>query len=147
MTHKGALFDLGPSIIFETSGLGEGTYVYYFGIDLDMNGDLDMDEGVVYYDSVEVTVEEGAGLTTPTGFNASTDGTTVTLSWVVVDEAEGYRLYFGYSSGEYSGTVDLGNSTSMVFENVPEGTYYLSITAYTDFDESGYSEEVSVTVQ
>jgi hypothetical protein len=154
VTHQGVIFDLGPTTIFNISGLDAGTYVYYFGIDLDMNGELDMDEGMFYYDSVEVRVEDGSGnkyadtdeLLPPTGFNVLVSDNTLTLSWDAVSGAEGYTLYYGTSTGDYTGTFDLGNSTGMVFEDMPEGTYYLAITAYAGPDESGDSEEIGVTV-
>jgi hypothetical protein len=91
-------------------------------------------------------VSTEAGLSAPTGFTASVAGTTLTISWDVVGDAEGYKVYYGNSSGEYVGSGDLGNLVSMVFESIPEGTYYLAITAYTDTEESGYSNEASVTV-
>lgn len=35
--------------------LPQGYYTFYFGVDMNMNGILDVDR--IYYDSVEVTVE------------------------------------------------------------------------------------------
>jgi hypothetical protein len=53
ITHQGALFDLSP---YEAMNriLPEGSYNFYFGVDMSMNGLLDM--GQMYYDSVAVTV-------------------------------------------------------------------------------------------
>ncbi len=53
-TYQGALFDLGSYSVLNTSGLSEGTHTFYFAIDTNMNGSLDM--GSIYYDSVEVNV-------------------------------------------------------------------------------------------
>ena len=54
VTYQGALFDLGSYEIFNTSGLDAGTYTFYFGVDMVMNGSLDM--GSIYYDSVVVNI-------------------------------------------------------------------------------------------
>lgn len=59
----------------------------------------------------------------PTGFSASVSGSTVSLGWNPVFDTSGYKLYYGTSSGNYTGSADLGNATSQVFNNVPDGTY------------------------
>lgn len=38
--------------------MSAGTYTYYFGVDLSMNGNVDTGEGQLYFDSVEVTVAD-----------------------------------------------------------------------------------------
>ena len=58
-TYQGALFSLGTTQVLDSSNLMVGTHTFYFGVDLDMNGSLDMDS--IYYDWVEVTVTSGAG--------------------------------------------------------------------------------------
>jgi hypothetical protein len=55
-TYQGALLNLDSTEIFNTSGLGAGTYTYYFGVDTDMNDTLDTGAVQLYYDSVEVIV-------------------------------------------------------------------------------------------
>ncbi len=54
VTYQSALFNLGSTVILNKSGLGAGTFTYYFGVDMVMNGSLDM--GSIYYDSVVVNV-------------------------------------------------------------------------------------------
>lgn len=76
----------------------------------------------------------------PTGFNAIIDGNTVTLQWNAIHNATGYKLYAGYSSGSYTVSADLGNVTSLTFENIPEGVYYLAITSYNGCCESEFNE-------
>ncbi|MFC1523282.1 Ig-like domain-containing protein [Thermodesulfobacteriota bacterium] len=49
--------------VFNRSDLPIGLYTFYFGVDLLMNGDLDVDQ--VYYDTVEVNITE-ADTTPPT---------------------------------------------------------------------------------
>jgi hypothetical protein len=53
VTHQGPLFNLSPYTVMNRT-LPAGEYKFYFEIDLNMNGIIDM--GQTYYDSVEVTV-------------------------------------------------------------------------------------------
>ena len=56
-THQGPLFDLTPPIEvlnISVSGLPSGTYRFYFAVDTDMNGVLDLDK--IVFDLVEVIV-------------------------------------------------------------------------------------------
>jgi len=77
-------------------------------------------------------------LTAPT---THTDGTPLT-------NLAGFKVYFGRSSGSYTNTVDIGNSTSYTVTNLSPGSYYFAVTAYdTTGLESGYSNEASTTVQ
>jgi hypothetical protein len=52
--YQGPLMDLAYAELFNISGLPTGTYTFYFVVDLNMNGNVDMDK--VYYDSVDVTI-------------------------------------------------------------------------------------------
>ncbi len=54
VTYQGALIDLPPYEVMNMFGLPQGTYTFYFGVDMIMNGSLDM--GDIYYDSVGVTI-------------------------------------------------------------------------------------------
>ena len=54
-TYQGPLFNLGTTQLFNSSGLTVGSYTFYFGVDLNMNGSLDMDS--IYYDGVNVIVQ------------------------------------------------------------------------------------------
>jgi hypothetical protein len=53
--YQGPLFDLSPFEVLNISGLPIGTYTFYFGVDMFMNGTLDLAE--FYYDSVGVSIE------------------------------------------------------------------------------------------
>ena len=53
-THQGPLVDLGTTQLLNSSDLTVGTHTFYFGVDLNMNGSLDMDS--IYYDWVSVNV-------------------------------------------------------------------------------------------
>ena len=54
-SHQGPLFNLGEFEVLNISGLPAGSYTFYFGVDLDMNGLLDMDQA--YYDWVTVNIQ------------------------------------------------------------------------------------------
>jgi chitinase len=74
----------------------------------------------------------------------------VTLAWNAVPTAgvDGYILYYGYASGNYSLSVDVGNYTTAGLSGLEEGrTYYFAVTAYDVYDhESPYSNEVSYNI-
>jgi hypothetical protein len=48
------LIDLPSREVFNMSGLPAGTYTFYFGVDLVMDGSIDMNQA--YYDQVSVTI-------------------------------------------------------------------------------------------
>ncbi len=54
VTYQGPLVHIGPYTLLNGAILPIGTYTFYFGVDMDMNGSLDMDQ--IYYDLVTVTV-------------------------------------------------------------------------------------------
>ena len=54
-SHQGPLFNLGEFEVLNIADLPFGSYTVYFGVDMDMNGILDMDQA--YYDSVTVNVQ------------------------------------------------------------------------------------------
>ena len=54
-TYQGPLAALSPYEVLNYTGLSPGTYVFYFGVDMNMNGTIDL--GDLFYDSVTVTVQ------------------------------------------------------------------------------------------
>jgi predicted esterase len=54
LTHQGALFNLHSTQLLNSTDLTVGTHTFYLGVDLNMNGSLDMDS--IYYDSVSINV-------------------------------------------------------------------------------------------
>ena len=72
------------------------------------------------------------------------------VTWDPNSESDlaGYRIYYGTAPSIYTVTVDVGNTTSHVIENLSEGeTYYVVVTAYDQSsNESLPSTEVSATV-
>ncbi len=76
----------------------------------------------------------------------------VTLAWDADTSSTtlaGYLVYYGTASGNYSKTVDVGNSNSVSIQALADNTtYYFVVTEYDALGvESAYSNEVSfVTV-
>jgi len=70
----------------------------------------------------------------------------VILAWNSVAKSDGYKVYHGSTSGGYLVPEDVGNQTSHSLSLDP-GEYYFAVTAYNNYGESGYSEEVSCTIQ
>jgi hypothetical protein len=55
VTYQGPLRQIGPLPVFNGAYLPTGNYTFNFGVDLNMNGVLDMKE--LFYDFVVVTVQ------------------------------------------------------------------------------------------
>ena len=53
-TYQGSLFDLSPFEVLNMTGLHDGTYTFYFAVDTNMNGLLDIDE--LFFDFVFVNI-------------------------------------------------------------------------------------------
>src|SRR5690242_11423829 len=74
----------------------------------------------------------------------------VTLAWDAVPSTalSGYIVHVGPAAGNYTSTIDAGNTTTRVVSNLVEGsTYYFAVTAYdASHTESGLSNEVSTTI-
>jgi len=70
----------------------------------------------------------------------------VTVAWDANPEpaVRGYVIYYGTSPGNYTQSIDVGNSTSCVISGLQAGaTYYMAVTAYDDSrNESGFSNEI-----
>ncbi len=65
-----------------------------------------------------------------------------TLVWDPVQGAQGYRVYWGTSQGNYPHSVDAGGATQYPLDNLPladNTMYYLTVTAYNSAGESGYA--------
>jgi hypothetical protein len=54
LTYSGPLFDLPKYEVLNMSILPAGSYTFYFGVDMEWDGSLDLDQTI--YDSVEVTI-------------------------------------------------------------------------------------------
>ncbi|MGC1404746.1 MAG: BACON domain-containing carbohydrate-binding protein, partial [Thermodesulfobacteriota bacterium] len=74
----------------------------------------------------------------------------VMLAWDPdsTSDLAGYKLYYGTTSGNYQGNIDVGNVNTYTLNNLTIGaTYYAAATAYTNTGlESSFSNEVMYTV-
>ena len=73
-------------------------------------------------------------------------GADVTLAWDpnLESNLKGYKVYYGFASGNYSYMVDVGNWTSLTISGLEAGkTYYFTATAYGPAgEESSMSNEL-----
>jgi hypothetical protein len=68
-----------------------------------------------------------------------------TLVWDSVQGAQGYRVYWGTSKGNYPNKVDVGAATQYPVDSLPladKTVYYITVTAYNAAGESGYATPV-----
>ena len=82
-------------------------------------------------------------------FYANLVEASVTFNWDPSPEPNiiGYRLHYGTQPNTYIATLNVGNHTSKTLTDLrPGNTYYMAVTAYNAAGESGYSNEVSVTI-
>jgi hypothetical protein len=74
----------------------------------------------------------------------------VDLEWDpnIEPELAGYKIYWGTSSGNYTSSIDVGETTTYTLSGLDEGkTYYFAATAYDgDGNESGYSNQISYAI-
>jgi hypothetical protein len=74
----------------------------------------------------------------------------IDLEWDPNTEPElvGYKVYWSTSSGNYTSSKDVGNTTSTTITGLDEGqTYYFAATAYDgDGNESGFSNQITYTI-
>ena len=72
---------------------------------------------------------------------------TVHLAWDSNNDpaVDGYKLYYGTTSRNYTVVVDVGNVTDYLLDNVDETQpIFFAVTAYDGSIESDYSEELVV---
>jgi hypothetical protein len=79
-------------------------------------------------------------------FNTPAFSSQVTLAWNANTEPDidGYKLYYGTSSGDYQFIVDVNNQTTHTLTGLTENVlYYFAVTAYNlNGFESDYSNQV-----
>ncbi len=57
----------------------------------------------------------------------------------------GYKVYYGVSTGQYTNSVDAGNSLGCTLQNLSDSTYYIAATDYDAYNNtSGFSTELVV---
>ena len=140
--HSGALFSLSPVTVLERSGLPVGTYIFYFGVDTVMNGQLDM--GDLYFDGVVVDIIAEENLTgTWVGFwdsdepgysggvtlNLVQEGSTISGTATITNS-------YCISGGTISGNVE-GSIVTFGVVSVTEGGDIYFSGAFTSTTMSG----------
>jgi fibronectin type 3 domain-containing protein len=100
--------------------------------------------GVLHYLLFSVFIFTIA-LTSATAFAA-----TLTLAWDSNSESdvEGYKVYYGNNSRDYSYVVDIGNQSSCTISGLTQGeVHYFAVTAYDiNNNESDFSVEIDYEV-
>jgi len=88
------------------------------------------------------------GIIIATGFSIAHGTQNVSLAWDAdTSPVDGYRLYWGASSGHYTQVIDVGNSTTGTLTGLTVAqTYYVVVTAYASNSESAPSAEIAFTV-
>ena len=69
----------------------------------------------------------------------------VTLAWDHNDQVSvaGYYVYYGIDSGSYSVKIDAGSEPLYTVVGLDDlKSYYIAVTAYNEFGESDFSEEI-----
>lgn len=95
-------------------------------------------------DSRDTTVQPGDVVLSWTPPSSRADG-----SYLPLNELQGYRIYYGTTSGNLSMLVDLNDDTITEYpiNNLPSGSYYFAVTAYdADGMESGFSNVINKDV-
>ena len=135
---------------------GNVTYVWYINGDALATGasyttPSDLIVGVYRLDVISFTADGSrAGSATVTFNILNLAPVDVTLEWDPNTEPDldGYNIYWGYASGDYTFSADAGNQTTYTVTGlIPGMTYYYAATAYdTEGLESDFSDEVVYTV-
>jgi hypothetical protein len=69
----------------------------------------------------------------------------LTIAWDHNDQASvtGYYVYYGFESGSYLAKEDAGSEPQYTIVGLDDmELYYIAVTAYNDFGESDFSEEI-----
>ncbi|MEJ6951312.1 cohesin domain-containing protein, partial [Natronospora cellulosivora (SeqCode)] len=83
---------------------------------------------------------------TPILYTANPGDGNVTLNWSTSSYADGYELKYGTRSGNYTRTIDAGNTTTYTVSGLSnDTTYYFVVSAYNNVGSSDNSNELSAT--
>ena len=100
-------------------------------------------------DAGTTTGSENTGSTSISG-SLAWDAPSQNIDGSTLTDLSGYKLYYGRSSGSYSGSIDLENATSLSLAMLAQqvqnhGIYYITLTAYnTAGNESTFSNEIII---
>ena len=98
----------------------------------------------------------GGGVESGRNKPANTDHSSAIATWGAstthvdessLDDLAGYKIYAGSESGKYTTVFYVGNVTTYKINDLPPGTYFFVVTAYSKSGfESAFSNEVSKTI-
>ena len=74
---------------------------------------------------------------------------TASLSWDASASmtVTGYKVYYGVTSHVYSTPIIIGNVTSYALTTIPDGIYFIAVTAFdAQGNESDFSNEIMTTI-
>ncbi|WP_284646252.1 fibronectin type III domain-containing protein [Paenibacillus silviterrae] len=132
--------DVGNVTTYTVQGLTNGT-AYSFAVTAYDQMNNTSDKSIV-------TAVPG-NLAKPDGLVAEYKNGAVVASWTPVQGADiaGYKLYLSTDRATWYTVADVINQTTYTLSNLPDGTYYLIVTAYTSGGiESAKSDSVQVVV-
>lgn len=128
------------TVAVKTSGRGAGTY----------KATVTIKVGTWYTKTVPVTLVISPATTTPPP--STTSSATLTWNAVTGTPVSGYKVYVGEAPGQYTRTLNVGNTTSSTVTSTVTSltvgrTYYFAVTAYNGAGESPTSNIVNKTIQ
>ena len=119
---------------FSESNLADGTYLYEVSAVNDY-GESESRVGI----SVSISAGESPPAT-PTNLRVSVSGSSVSLSWNIVSDASGYRVY------RDSSLLESVNTNSFTDSDLADATYLYEVSAINAYGESAGKSSVSATV-
>jgi hypothetical protein len=137
------LVDFGSTVIFNTSGLGAGTYTYYFAVD--RGGQLSFDSVVVTVTVIDpspqiiangsggtVNINEGDPLTIAISLSSGSFSGVIADWWIIVNTSSGWE-YYDLNQGDYTpglmpslqgfSLIDFGSTEIYNTSGLGAGTY------------------------
>ena len=139
------------STSFNDSGLTTGTTYYYAVQSYDADNNTSANSAEVMVTVLDPNCDQTPP-TTPTNLHASVNGTNIELSWTASTDnvgIYGYTIYQSTRSGGPYTAIDESLTTSYTDETSAAGggTFYYVISAVDTYpNESGFSNEVAVTI-
>ena len=131
---------------YTDSGLTNGVTYYYYATEVKDNKESDPSNK-----ASAIPREEGA-IEPPANLSAKSNWYSVTLSWDQVKGADGYRIYYGKTAGEYEEPIEIRKVTTekdqqetydVGIDKINYGIYYyFTVTALKSTQESAKPDSV-----